>query len=88
MRKLLDRMVRPMGLRVVKAHHAEMIYQHQYSGGYSELSRRADRAQQKRKLKNVWADDTTLSAIAADLQAHGLGASGICHGARNGYEVA
>src|SRR5690606_1779504 len=32
-------------------------------------------------------DDATLARIAADLKAHGLGRTGICHGARNGYEV-
>ncbi|PWK60819.1 hypothetical protein [Roseicyclus mahoneyensis] len=86
MRKLLDRVVRPFGLRVIKAHHAEMVYQHEYSGGYAQY-RDVQITHNKRKLQNVWADDTTLSVIATDLKARGLGANGICHGARNGYEV-
>lgn len=86
MRKFLDKIVRPFGLRVIKAHHAEMVYQHQYAGGYDQY-RDVQIAHNKRKLQNVWADDTTLSAIATDLKARGLGANGICHGARNGYEV-
>jgi hypothetical protein len=86
MRKALDKMLRPFGLRVLKAHQAEMVYQHAYSGGYDEY-RATQIHHNKRKLENVWADDVTLSAIAADLKAHGLGATGVCHGARNGYEV-
>jgi SAM-dependent methyltransferase len=86
MRKLLDRIVRPFGLRVVKAHQAEMVYMHAYSGGYEQY-REVQVLHNKRKLKNVWADDRTLATIAEDLKAHRLGATGICHGARNGYEV-
>ena len=86
MRKLLDRIVRPFGYRLIKAHHADMVYQHQYSGGYAEY-RDVQIHHNKRKLQNVWADDVTLGVIAEDLKAHGLGATGVCHGARNGYEV-
>lgn len=86
MRKWLDRFVRPFGLKVIKAHHADMVYQHHYSGGYDEY-RATQIYHNKRKLENIWADDVTLSAVAADIKVHGLGATGICHGARNGYEV-
>lgn len=86
MRELLDRFARPFGLGVIKAHHAEMVCQHDYKGGYEEY-RATQIHHNKRKLENVWADDTTLSAIAEDLGSHGLGATGVCHGARNGYEV-
>ena len=86
MRKLLDQLVRPFGLRVIKAHQAEMVYQHDYAGGYQQY-RDVQIHHNKRKIGNVWADDATLAAIASDLKAHGLGATGICHGARNGYEV-
>ena len=86
MRRLLDRIVRPFGLRVVKAHHTEVIYQHHYSGGYAEY-RETQIKYNKRKLNNVWADTTTLSEIVDDLRSNGLGAKGICHGARNGFEV-
>jgi hypothetical protein len=86
MRKLLDKAVRPFGMRVIKAHQAEMVYQHEYAGGYEQY-RDVQIFHNKRKLESVWADDTTLAAIAADLKAHGLGATGVCHGARNGYEV-
>ena len=86
MRRLLDRIVRPFGLRVIKAHHAEVIYQHQYVGGYAEY-RSTQIKYNKRKLNNVWADTATLSEIVDDLRSNGLGAKGICHGARNGFEV-
>jgi hypothetical protein len=86
MRRLLDQMVRPFGLRVIKAYHAEMVYQHRYVGGYEQY-RNVQIHHNKRKLQNVWADDTTLARIAADLKANGLGSTGICHGARNGHEV-
>lgn len=87
MRKILDRFVRPMGLRVVKAHHLEMVYQHDYSGGYEQY-RDTQIHHNKRKLDQIWADNTTLARIADDIQKRGLRGTGICHGARNGYEVA
>ena len=87
MRRFLDRLVRPLGLRVIKARHAELVYQHKYVGGYGQY-RDTQIRHNKRKIKNVWADKTTLSAIVDDLRAHGLGETGICHGARNGFEVA
>ena len=86
MRRMLDRMVSPFGLRVIKARHAELVYQHTYAGGYGQY-RAAQIKYNKRKLEDVWADNTTLLAIADDLRLHGLGKSGICHGARNGFEV-
>ncbi|MEL6207340.1 MAG: hypothetical protein AAFR47_18800 [Pseudomonadota bacterium] len=86
MRKILNRLVRPFGQKVVEPREAELVYQHKYDGGYDEY-RATQIHHNKRKLHNVWADDMTLSAIAADLREQGLGATGVCHGARNGYEV-
>ncbi len=86
MRRLLDRLIRPFGLRVIKEHHAELVYQHSYVGGYGQY-RDTQIRHNKRKLKNIWADEATLAAIVDDLRAHGLGETGICHGARNGFEV-
>ncbi len=86
MRRLLDRMVRPFGLRVVRRRPAGPVYLHRYAGGYDEY-RAAQIRHNKRKLKNVWADETTLSAVADHIEACGTGARGICHGARNGFEV-
>ena len=79
-------MVRTFGLRVVRRSSAGLVYQHDYAGGYSEY-RAAQILHNKRKLQKVWADEGVLSVVADDLRAHGLGRSGICHGARNGFEV-
>lgn len=87
MRRMLDKMVRPFGLRVVRADQAELLYRHSYAGGYEEY-RATQIRHNKRKLKQVWADRIALSAVADDLLTHALGRTGICHGARNGFEVA
>lgn len=87
MRKILDTTVRPFGLRVVRAKDLDLVYLHDYKGGYEEY-RKAQIRHNERKLGNVWADETTLAAIVADLRVRGLTGAGICHGARNGFEVA
>jgi hypothetical protein len=86
LRRTLDRLVQPLGLRVVNAQQAEMVYIHEYAGGYEQY-KDVQVHHNKRKIDNVWADDRTLSTIAEHLKANGLGKNGICHGARNGYEV-
>ena len=86
MRKILDILVRPFGLAVVSAREIEMPYFHHYKGGYEEY-KNTQIYFNKKKLNSVWADETTLSAIVNDLKSNGLGVNGICHGARNGYEV-
>lgn len=86
MRKVLDRLFSKVGLRLVKSHHLEMIYQHDYQGGYSEY-KETQIHHNKRKIDHVWADELTLTRICEDVAARELGASGICHGARNGFEV-
>ena len=86
MRKILDRLVRPFGLAVVKAHETEMIYFHHYKGGYDEY-KKTQVYFNKKKLNRIWADEATLGAIVNDLKSNGLGVNGLCHGARNGYEV-
>lgn len=86
MRRLLNKLVLPLGVKIIKSHQAELVYQHHYAHGYEEY-RATQIRHNRRKLHNVWADGTTLSAIVDDLRAHGLGETGICHGARNGFEV-
>ena len=86
MRRILDKLARPFGLAVIRDSQAELVYQHTFAGGYEEY-RSTQIKHNKRKLNHVWADETTLSAIADDLRRLGLGRSGICHGARNGFEV-
>ncbi len=86
MRKILDKLVRPFGLAVVKARETEMTYFHHYRGGYEEYKNTQIHFN-KKKLNRIWADETTLDAIVNDLNINGLGVNGLCHGARNGYEV-
>ena len=86
MRKILDKLFRPFGLAVVTARETEMTYFHHYEGGYEEY-KKTQIYFNKKKLNSIWADETTLCAIVNDLKSSGLGVNGICHGARNGYEV-
>ena len=86
LRRTLDRAMRPFGLRVVKARALDLFYQHDYAGGYEEYRAaqiKGNRWHQENRTE-TWADPRTLSAIADDLEAHGLGMTGCCHGARNG----
>ena len=63
-----------------------MTYLHHYKGGYEEY-KKTQVFFNKKKLNRIWADETTLDAIVNDLKSNGLGVNGLCHGARNGYEV-
>jgi len=59
---------------------------HRYSGGYEEYKAIQVKAN-KRKLHRVWADGNTLESIARHIVERGSVSTGICHGARNGFEV-
>lgn len=77
----------PRGVRVVRQRRDALIYLHDYSGGYDEY-RDTQVFHNKRKLDKVWADEGTLSVVATDLEMQGGKVTrGICHGARNGFEV-
>ncbi|WP_127116172.1 methyltransferase domain-containing protein [Shimia sediminis] len=84
--RFLNKLIAPTGKVIVLKKHMEMVYQHDYQGGYEQY-RDVQIAANKEKLGNLWADEKTLSRVVDDLKARGLGATGICHGARNGYEV-
>lgn len=78
---------RKRGFGVVKRHDRDLVYLHDYSGGYDEY-RDTQVFHNRRKLDKVWADDATLGALAEHLSSRGIAAkAGICHGARNGWEV-
>jgi SAM-dependent methyltransferase len=97
LKALADLVVRPFGYRAVRGPRGlvierrvkdALVYQHRYAGGYDEYAA-TQIAANRRKLGQVWADDRTLSAIAADIAARNPApAQGLCHGARNGWEVA
>lgn len=87
-KRLLRSIARRFGFDLVPAGRGDLVYLHTYTGGYAEY-RAVQIAANKAKLERVWADETTLGAIAADISArHPAGTTrGICHGARNGFEV-
>jgi SAM-dependent methyltransferase len=96
LRALTDGLVRPFGyktvrtpqgFRVTKKQKDALVYLHSYEGGYDEY-RDMQVFTNKRKLDRVWADDGTLAAVVAFMEGRGAVSRGICHGARNGYEVA
>ena len=86
MRRVVNRLLRPIGLKVVSTRHDLLICQHDYGAGGYEAYRATQINWNKAKLQEIWADNQTLEAISADLDRRGL-ETGICHGARNGYEV-
>lgn len=77
----------PAGFRVVRRRGRDLVYLHDYEGGYEEY-RASQVFHNKRKLGDVWADDGTLKSLAEHfLQHNAKPLRGICHGARNGFEV-
>lgn len=87
LRHLTNRALQLFGVKLVPAHHDQLLYQHDYGRGGFEAYRRVQVDANRRKFNRVFADERTLSAIAKDISTHGLAREGICHGARNGWEV-
>ena len=86
LKNLANRALEPLGLKLIPAHHDRLIYQHDYGTGGYDAYRDIQIAANKRKIQRVWADERTLEMIAKDIERRNL-KTGICHGARNGYEV-
>lgn len=85
--RILNRLAAPFGLTIAPRRDLEMVYQHKYRGGYAEY-RAAQIAANRRKLSKVWADEATLGVVAEDIETHlETVGRGLCHGARNGFEV-
>lgn len=86
--KVLRSVAKRLGFKLVRAGDADLVYFHRYAGGYAEY-RAVQIAANTAKLERVWADASTLQVIAADLARRLPGgvAAGVCHGARNGFEV-
>jgi hypothetical protein len=87
LRRAINKALQPFGLKLVPSRNDELLYQHDYAGGYAEY-RKTQIFHNKRKLDWVSADPVTLMAIADDIRRRGLDRRGLCHGARNGWEVA
>lgn len=86
LRRLANAAISPFGLKIIPKQADQMHYQHDYGAGGMEAYRQEQIRANKEKLNWVWADERTLEVIAKDIEAHGL-TNGICHGARNGFEV-
>jgi len=66
---------------------APLLYQHSYDGGYEQY-RDVQIAANKKKLDKVWAEERTLNRIADHIEhTPQKDRRGLCHGARNGWEV-
>jgi hypothetical protein len=85
LRKLVYRLLSHLRLR---RSNEQLYFQYDYGGGGYEEYKRVQVLYNKRKLKRIFADEETLEAIARDIEAtpHAT-RRGLCHGARNGWEV-
>ena len=80
-RRALNKLLGPLGLKLVPKHHDELLYQHDYGSGGYEAYRQLQIGWNKAKIDAVWADERTLEAIAEDVERRGL-KTGLCHGAQ------
>jgi hypothetical protein len=85
-RSLANRALKRVGLKLVPAHD-QFVRLHDYGAGGMAKYRDTQIRWNKAKFDQVWADTTTLEAIASDIEARGIASPGLCHGARNGFEV-
>lgn len=87
LKTLIQMPLKAIGYKVVR--DVPYVYLHQY-GSYEEYAA-GQVLYNKAKLDQVWADESTLSAVAHRLRQHHSGSvgdvKGVCHGSRNGYEV-
>jgi hypothetical protein len=83
----VNKLLRPLGLAMVRARALELVYRHDYGRGGYDKYRRIQAFHNKRKLDHVHADEATLALVADHIRAAGRAVRGICHGARNGWEV-
>jgi hypothetical protein len=85
--RLLNLALRIFGLGVVPRQGLMLTYQHQYGAGGFEEYRKIQIFHNKRKIDQIWADESTIGVIAAYARAHiNVVTRGICHGTRRGYE--
>lgn len=96
--KIANRFLAPLGFAIVRKRHetssnlsGALYYQHIYSGGYDEYRQEQIRAN-KAKFDRVWAEKDTLECISQYIETslyglHHGNLRGLCHGARNGWEV-
>jgi hypothetical protein len=86
--KIAQNVARRFGMDLVRKRADLLHYQHDYGAGGYAAYRRLQIEHNKRKFENVWAEDRTLDLICDVVrQARQARVKGICHGARNGWEV-
>lgn len=89
---VFNRLIRKSGWKIVRQSKSvgvePLYYQHDYgSSGYDAYSQ-AQIDANKAKIGNVWAEEQTLGAIADYIERLPSDqVFGVCHGARNGWEV-
>lgn len=87
--RVLNRISRLFGLSVVPGKSLLLTYQHAFGPNGYEDYRKSQIFHNKRKIKEVWADELTLTTIANYIKKHiGVVRRGICHGTRRGFEQA
>jgi hypothetical protein len=76
------------GYKLIRKSKDQLVYIHEYKQGYEQY-KEEQIFHNKRKLEAVWADETTLATVANYLGNNSSKKKlrGICHGARNGFEV-
>lgn len=86
--KILQSIAGMFGYKFIKKNKDQLVYLHEYKHGYEQY-KKEQIFHNKRKLEAVWADETTLSAVLEYLNNNTKKKKlkGICHGARNGFEV-
>jgi hypothetical protein len=87
LRALVDAPLKPFGFTIVNKRAFDLFYQHDYGEGGYERYRASQIATNKRKFDKVFADEKTLTVVADDVKVKGITGPGICHGARNGWEI-
>lgn len=89
---IFNRLLQKVGFKIIRNSEpdsAELLYyQHDYGKSGYAAYQKAQVDANKAKINHVWAEERTLGAIADYIERHPVKKrSGVCHGARNGWEV-
>ncbi|MEL6267786.1 MAG: class I SAM-dependent methyltransferase [Pseudomonadota bacterium] len=85
--KALKSTAKRLGMQVIPADRGQ-VYLHTYEGGYDAYRARQIDAN-RQKLDRIWADDTTMDHVAGIARRAPVPPQRVlCHGSRNGWEVA
>ena len=84
--RITNKLLEPLGVKLIPKHQDRLYYQHDYGEQGFDAYRAEQVKANEAKLHWVWADARTLEVIASDVERRCL-RNGLCHGARNGFEV-